>query len=65
MNKKIEFMDPYYICLSCADRRGWEMVPWPVTVSSGYCCHCQSEKEQTMIPVVDFKKHPKDKPVWD
>lgn len=63
--KKLEFMDKYWICEDCAAERGWKLVPWPVTVSSGYCSHCESEEEKMMIPVVDFKKHPKDKPVWD
>ncbi len=58
------YVGKYWICKFCADKKGWIGPKDGCTVISGRCSWCKDSKEQTMIPLVDFKRG-KIEPIFD
>lgn len=55
-----ERIDPYWICSSCATKKGWVPFKTGNTMIMGLCGYCGTGHEEMLTPVCDFKK-PKDK----
>ncbi len=63
--KKTDRMPKYWICGDCADKKGWKLVPWPVTCTAGLCGWCDREDDTTVIPICDFTGPKGKKATWD
>ena len=54
----------YWICADCADKKGWNPVPWAVTVHERECPYC-GEKKAVACAQTDLIKEGKGPKVWD
>lgn len=59
-----ERVDKYFICESCAKKKGWKLPGHAITVIHGLCGHCNRQDEATLIPEVDFIG-PGKRAIWD
>lgn len=65
-NQPVERQGKYWICSTCATLKSWYLPnPYGITCISGLCGWCDSNREETLIPVVDYSGPEGKKAIWD